>query len=35
MAKKSWTDRLNDRRPHEVKPAPIDFAAHVVQAGRP
>jgi hypothetical protein len=25
-AKKSWTDRLNDRRPHEVKPAPIDIA---------
>ena len=26
MAKKSWTDRLNDPRPHEVKPAPIDIA---------
>ncbi len=26
MAKKSWTDRLNDPRPHEVKPAPINIA---------
>ena len=26
MATKSWTDRLNDPRPHEVKPAPIDIA---------
>src|SRR5260221_8279045 len=25
-AKKSWTDRLNDHKPHEVKPAPIDIA---------
>src|SRR5579871_2260639 len=26
MAKKSWTDRLNDPRPHQVKPAPINIA---------
>ncbi len=26
MANKSWTDRLNDPRPHEVKPAPINIA---------
>jgi hypothetical protein len=26
VAKKSWTDRLNDRRPHQVKPAPINIA---------
>ena len=26
LAKKSWTDRLNDRKPHVVKPAPIDIA---------
>jgi hypothetical protein len=24
--KKTWTDRLNDPRPHEVKPAPISIA---------
>ena len=23
---KTWTDRLNDPRPHEVKPAPVDIA---------
>lgn len=23
---KSWTEKLNDPRPHEVKPAPIDIA---------
>src|SRR5713226_6817535 len=23
---KTWTDRLNDPRPHEVKPAPISIA---------
>lgn len=23
---KSWTERLNDPRPHQVKPAPIDIA---------
>ena len=23
---KSWTDRLNDPRPHQVKPAPINIA---------
>jgi len=26
MARKSWTDRLNDPRPHQVKPAPINIA---------
>jgi hypothetical protein len=26
MTKKGWTDRLNDPRPHEVKPAPINIA---------
>ena len=26
MTKKSWTDRLNDPRPHQVKPAPINIA---------
>ena len=26
MAKKSWTEKLADPRPHEVKPAPVDIA---------
>jgi hypothetical protein len=26
MARKSWTEKLADPRPHEVKPAPIDIA---------
>lgn len=25
-AKRSWTEKLNSPRPHEVKPAPIDIA---------
>jgi hypothetical protein len=25
-AKKSWTERLNSSKPHEVKPAPMDIA---------
>lgn len=26
MAKKSWTEKLNDPSAHEIKPAPIDIA---------
>ena len=26
MAKKTWSEKLADPRPHEVKPAPIDIA---------
>jgi hypothetical protein len=26
VAKKSWTEKLLDRKPHEVKPAPISIA---------
>jgi hypothetical protein len=26
LAKKTWTEKLADPRPHEVKPAPIDIA---------
>jgi hypothetical protein len=26
MARKSWTERVNDARPHEVKPCAKDFA---------
>jgi hypothetical protein len=26
LAKKSWTEKLADPKPHEVKPAPIDIA---------
>jgi hypothetical protein len=26
MARKSWTEKLADPKPHEVKPAPIDIA---------